>query len=94
MSLVGPLFKSKIIQPLRQGPAWVLHVGVTGRPEIMQGPLTPHPRGTIYEALPFFLERMLQARRVQAIDDFVALISLQFSRRRSAGRGRERRPQP
>jgi len=41
---------------------------------------------------PFFLERMHQARRVQAIDDFAALINLQLSRRRSAGRGLERRP--
>jgi hypothetical protein len=46
-----------VLQPL-PGPAQVLRAGATrARLMAVAAPLTPRPRGTIYEALPFFIER-------------------------------------
>ena len=49
----------KLLPPLLLDPARVLRAGVTGaRLLAVAAPLTPRPRGTIYEALPFILGRV------------------------------------
>jgi hypothetical protein len=55
MTLAYVLFRRRIILPIIWGSARVLRAEVTGRTQAVQAPLTPQPRGTIIEALPFIL---------------------------------------
>ena len=55
--------REKIITPLLPGFRAVKRALVTGRTQAVQAPLTPRPRGTIYETMPFTLGQHLEGPR-------------------------------
>jgi hypothetical protein len=56
MTLAYFLFRFRNYSAYYSGFRAVLRAGVTGRTQAVQAPLTPRPRGTIYDALPFPLD--------------------------------------
>jgi hypothetical protein len=67
--------------------AGVTRWGDGGPLQAVAAPLTPRPRGTIYEAPPFFLERRPSQDERRLSMNLPPPTCQQFSRRRSAGRG-------